>query len=212
REQAPSAAPRRLAAQLGLPASALLGLDAAGSMAQPAGSAAVPAASKAVGAGAGWLHGVAGKLVLAGVLGALGGGALVGMMSSRDPSTPASKSTSVSVSPSPSPSSAPPASAVVGGAVPDGVLDREVAELARVRGELQAGKAEQALAGLASFEREHPASVLMQEARALRIEALLAKRELDAAQDEGARFLRAFPDSPHRVRVQALLRASHSLR
>lgn len=204
REQAPSAAPRRLAARLGVPVG-MLGLEALGSGPAPLGSVAAPPAAVGAGAGSGLLHGIAGKLVLAGVLGALGGGLVVGVTGGA--SRPSTRVTpSPSVAPSTLPSPPLPSSASVG------QLDREVAALARVRGALQAGRAQEALAALRAFEQQHPSSVLGQEAHALRIEALLAVRDVDAARAEGERFLRSYPDSPHRARVQALLRAARPLR
>lgn len=210
-EEAPSAAPRRLAAQLGLPVSAL-GLQTIASGTQPVSSASgMPAAAAAAGAGVstGWLHGVVGKLVLVGVLGALAGGAVVGVMAgspSASPSAPSTAAATATASVSAAVAVAEREVAAAGG------LDGEVAELAKVRSTLHAGRAQEALVQLGSFERAHPASVLTQEARALRIEALLATRDMAAAHKEGASFLRSYPDSPHRARVQALLSAGRSLR
>jgi hypothetical protein len=214
REEAPSAAPRRLAAQLGLPAG-LLGLDAAAHAADAAGSASTfPAAGVGL-SSAGWLSGALGKLVLVGLVGSLGGAAwwfggleVASTSSNTAPSAGIRTTTTASTSMAPDTVTAPPSAATTAAATEQrSALTREVEALDRVRQAVRARDARAALRLLEDLERAHPARVLAQEAEALRVEALFAAGEGSAARARAEQFLAAHPHSPHAARVQALMRA-----
>jgi hypothetical protein len=91
-------------------------------------------------------------------------------------------------------------------------IAREIEQLDTARGRLQRGQARAALAELDAYRRAHPRGVLAQEAALLRIEALSAAGDRDAARRHAERFLREHPNSPHEARIRALLRGKSDAR
>lgn len=66
----------------------------------------------------------------------------------------------------------------------------------------------QALERLATYKIRFAAAILDQEASVLKVEALVADRQVETARREGHEFVKAHPDSPHRRRLERLLNDS----
>jgi hypothetical protein len=88
---------------------------------------------------------------------------------------------------------------------PPPALDGEIRRLDRARAALAAGSSEAALAELAAYENERKTAVLEREAAVLRIDALLARGDLEGAQSLAQRYVAAHPDDPHARRLRKLL-------
>jgi hypothetical protein len=87
-------------------------------------------------------------------------------------------------------------------------IAREIRTLDQVRGLLAKGEGRRALAELDRYRAEAPRGALGQEATLLRIEALVAAGDKQAARRLAQRFLSEHPGTPHENRVRALIGAS----
>jgi hypothetical protein len=202
-EEPSAAAQQQLLASLGL--SSLLASSAA------AQSTAAPASTAAAG-GTGALKMVMAKLGVKGLVLALGSAGLAGSVwvaSSQMVGTgtlPPDRARSIS---------APAAPAAHVDQSPDALLParsldatsiaREVAELDRVRRQVQRGEPRRALLALDAYADEHPAGALRQEASVLRIDAHWQAGDVELARRHSRAFLRDYPASPHAERVGARL-------
>ncbi len=84
-------------------------------------------------------------------------------------------------------------------------ISREIAAVDEVRTLVARGQSSAALSALGKYRKEFPRGVLRQEATLLQIEALAKAGNLAAAREIGQRFLREHPRTPHEKRVRALL-------
>jgi len=84
-------------------------------------------------------------------------------------------------------------------------LGEQVSALDSARRALAAGDAPAAVGALDDYAVRFPDGALVEEAEALRVQALLAAGDRAAATRAGDRFLAAHPNSPHAARVRALL-------
>lgn len=84
-------------------------------------------------------------------------------------------------------------------------LAAEVAFVDRARTALAAGRAEQGLGQLASYEREFPEARLLPEVLFLRLETCERLGRRDEARAAAQRLLDGFPKSPHAARARQLL-------
>lgn len=108
----------------------------------------------------------------------------------------------------PAPSlAAPSVPAVPAEAEPDlgAPLAAEVAFVDRARATLAAGRAEQGLAQLASYEREFPEARLLPEVLFLRLETCERLGRRSEARTAAQRLVQGFPKSPHAARARQLL-------
>jgi outer membrane protein assembly factor BamD (BamD/ComL family) len=87
-------------------------------------------------------------------------------------------------------------------------LSEEVKALDAVRRALVLGDHEAALQSLENYVVEFPGGILNQEARVLKIEALLGMGREKEARGLAERFLEQAPDDPQADRVRRLLRQS----
>jgi hypothetical protein len=79
--------------------------------------------------------------------------------------------------------------------------------LENIRKELSANP-KAALERLATYKTRFASPILDQEASVLKVEALVANKQLELARREGQQFVKAHPDSPHRRRLERLLNDS----
>jgi hypothetical protein len=86
-------------------------------------------------------------------------------------------------------------------------LAEQVAALDHARAALADGDPARARQLVEAYETRFPGGAFGQEAEVLRVEALLAQGDHAGAKRAGARFLTAYPASPHAARVRALLDA-----
>jgi hypothetical protein len=99
-----------------------------------------------------------------------------------------------------------PAAAHVEESEPPGytpALDAELALIRRARTALNDGRAEEALAALDEHARRFPKGVLAEDRAAQRVLALCALARLDAAREEGLRFVSSHPRSPHVAAIRS---------
>jgi hypothetical protein len=94
---------------------------------------------------------------------------------------------------------APPPSAVAG------TLEREVKMLDAAKQALARGAAHDALSALGAYEREFERGALAPEAQVLRVRALLAAGDREAASAAARRVIASDPEGRHAVVVRALL-------
>ncbi len=87
-------------------------------------------------------------------------------------------------------------------------LDREIARITAVRGELAAGAPERALAELAAYESEFPTGAFKVEVVVLRIEALVRSGRTAEAHRLGERFLAQRPHGASARRVRLTLNST----
>jgi|SoiMethySBSTD1v2_1073268.scaffolds.fasta_scaffold22080_4 tetratricopeptide repeat protein len=83
-------------------------------------------------------------------------------------------------------------------------LDLEIGQLDRARAALARGKPESALAALDAYAQRRKTLVLDREASVLRIDALLARGDREAAAALARDYVSAHPDDPHARRLRAL--------
>ena len=81
-------------------------------------------------------------------------------------------------------------------------IGAEVALLGQANGEMQAGRASQALALLDEHVRRFPSGALAEERQAARILALCAVGRADESREARGQFLREHPQSPQVARVR----------
>ena len=86
-------------------------------------------------------------------------------------------------------------------------LTQQVAAVDRARSALDSGDAARARHLVDVYEAEYPTGAFLQEAEVVRIDALVREGNHTEADRVGKRFLAAYPNSPHAVRVEARLRA-----
>jgi outer membrane protein assembly factor BamD (BamD/ComL family) len=79
-----------------------------------------------------------------------------------------------------------------------------VAALDRARSALRDGNSIEALRLVDDYEARYPAGAFLQEAEAVRIEALIKQGDSSGAQAAATRFLTRYPSSPHAARIRAL--------
>lgn len=91
---------------------------------------------------------------------------------------------------------------------PSATLNEQLAALDHARATLDEGDAIRAVALVSDYEARYRDGAFLQEADVLRIEALVKRGDHAGAQRAGARFLAAYPRSPHAVRVRSLLDAN----
>lgn len=87
-------------------------------------------------------------------------------------------------------------------------LSDEVTALERARKALASQSPEAALRELGKYDKRFPRGVLSSEQTVLRVQALLARGDVDKAIAVADQFAAANPDSPYARRVQELVRAS----
>ena len=87
----------------------------------------------------------------------------------------------------------------------NGLSGEEIAEIDAARRAVEAGNPRSALERLDRYAKNHPNGALEQEHLRLRIEALAALGELDAARVLLRRFLVRYPQSAHRKRLLSLV-------
>ncbi len=88
-------------------------------------------------------------------------------------------------------------------AAPNHRAESEVASLEHVRERLRAGAPAEALALLAIHSRKFPRGYLLEEARVLRVRALVGT-DPPKARGEAAAFLRESPNSPYRAQMERI--------
>ena len=103
------------------------------------------------------------------------------------------------------PSTAQPSSASVSESATGASVAGEIQELDRARSALAARDARAALGVLDRYDRAFPKGALQQEALRLRVEALVAAREREAARSLANRFRVLYPNSPHAKRLNSLV-------
>lgn len=89
--------------------------------------------------------------------------------------------------------------------VPTGVSMEEIREIDGARRAIEAGDPRGALQRLDRYAKNHPKGALEQEHLRLRVEALAAQGDMDAARSLLRRFLARYPQSAHRKRLQSLV-------
>lgn len=108
----------------------------------------------------------------------------------------------------PAPTAPAPTAVIAAAPVADPLAD-ELRRLDRARAQLRAQTAAQALASLDAYELQYPHGTLREEALALRIDTLVALERRASAHELARAFLRMYPGSVHRLRVQAQLDDAH---
>jgi outer membrane protein assembly factor BamD (BamD/ComL family) len=88
---------------------------------------------------------------------------------------------------------------------PASSLDAQLSSLARARESLAGGRPDAALSSLDDYDARFPGGAFAQEAGVLRVQALVAQGDRAGAQRVAARFLAAYPQSPHAARVRTLV-------
>jgi hypothetical protein len=114
-------------------------------------------------------------------------------------SLPVAPAASVASSPAPWPRPAPSYRTP-----PESIAD-QARTLNGVRGVIAGGDGSRALSSLDDFARRFPASPLGEEALVLRIEALVASGDRDAARRSAARLFSQYPNSAYARRVRSVL-------
>lgn len=117
------------------------------------------------------------------------------------PSAPAKATVSTKSVVAPAETSAAPATSV---ARADGIRD-ELALVERARAQLSHGDSAEALRTLETHRTQFPSGMFVQEVAVMRIEALAASGNAEAARTEGARFLERHATSPYAERVRSVL-------
>jgi hypothetical protein len=108
--------------------------------------------------------------------------------------------------PRPAPVRARASAPAVASAAPTSGLGAEIEALDGVRTSLKGNDANAALSALEEYDRAFPAGTLKQEAVLLRIDALMRAGRADDARTLGHAFLGEHPTTPHKKRVQTILR------
>jgi hypothetical protein len=88
---------------------------------------------------------------------------------------------------------------------PHDTLADQIATMDAIRAALAAGHGARALRLIDDYERRFPRGAFLEEAEALRVEALARSGDAASASHAARRFLAAHPGSPHAARVRALL-------
>jgi hypothetical protein len=158
------------------------------------------------------------------------GGAVIGLVSWRDPPPPAAPAASVqralpaklpAALPEPTPSPVAPAVSAMGRrnepvpaaqapskpATPADELRDEIRLVDQARAALRSGATERAIRLLERYGRRYPRGAFRQEVQVLRVEALERQGERREASALAREFLEQHPDSPHSERVGRVLAA-----
>ena len=100
----------------------------------------------------------------------------------------------------------PPTTMATGaGASPSDEFALELARLRAARAALSAGRTEEASSILSQYEKRFPNGALLPEAKAMRIDVLLAAGHFDEAQADAEAFITRYPNSPQAGRMKVLV-------
>ncbi|HEY8073506.1 MAG TPA: outer membrane protein assembly factor BamD [Labilithrix sp.] len=87
-------------------------------------------------------------------------------------------------------------------------LADQIAMMDAIRSAIASGNGGRALRLVDDYERRFPRGAFVEEAEALRVEAIAKTGDSAAAQRAADRFLAAHPGSPHAARIRALVKSS----
>lgn len=163
--------------------------------------ASLPAVSASLGAGGSLFLSKTAAVGLASAL-LIGGAATWQWLRSSDPPVEQPPMAAAPATPAEPPGSSAPAEPPI--AAPASQLRHEILALDAARAALKASQPARALERLATYERDFPNGVLVPEATALRIEALVHSGAERRAKELAQQFLAAHPGSPLAHRVQRL--------